>query len=71
MSRFLDRLKTRLYYPPVDKPRLANGKVDVPQVLGNAVEKIVKLIPAEVVAGYSALIYLASHVTMVSHLLWA
>jgi len=45
MSIFLDRFKTRLYYPPVDKPRLAGGKLDVAQVAGNAVEKIVKLIP--------------------------
>jgi hypothetical protein len=70
MSIFLDRFKTRLYYPPVDKPRLAGGKLDVAQVAGNAVEKIVKLIPAEVVAGYSALIYLASHVTDESLHIW-
>jgi hypothetical protein len=63
MSEFTDRFKTRLYYPPVDKPKLASGTVDISQVAANAVEKIVKLIPAEVVAGYSLLIYFALHVT--------
>jgi len=70
MSKFTDRFKTRLYYPPVDKPRLASGSVDVAQVAANAVEKIVKLIPAEVVAGYTVLVYFASHVTRESMHIW-
>jgi hypothetical protein len=70
MSRFTDRFKTRLYYPPVNKPRSASGAVDVPQAIGNAVEKIVKLIPGEIVAGYSALVYLASRVARESMHIW-
>src|SRR5208283_3127540 len=70
MSRFWDRFKTRLYYPPVNKPQLASGTTDVAQVAGNAVEKIVKLIPAEVIAAYYALIYLASDVARESWHIW-
>ena len=44
--------------------------MDVPQVVGNAVEKIVKLIPTEVVAGYSALVYFASNVARESWHIW-
>jgi hypothetical protein len=62
--------QSRLYLPPKDKPRLASGTVDVGQIAGKAVEKIVKLIPAEVVAGYSALIYFASNVARESWHIW-
>jgi hypothetical protein len=61
---------SRLYVPPKDKPSLATGAVDVGQIVGKAVEKIVKLIPGEVVAGYSALIYLASKVARESWHTW-
>jgi len=61
---------SRLYLPPKDKPKLASGEADVPKLLGKAVEKIVKLIPGEVVAGYSALIYLASNVVRESLHIW-
>lgn len=46
---------SRLYYPPINKPKLASGTgPDVDP--GEVARKIGKLIPSELVAGYAALV---------------
>jgi hypothetical protein len=62
--------KSRLYIPPVNKPKAADGSVDYAEVIGNAVKKVLKLIPFEVVAVYTAAVYVASDVTNASLHIW-
>ena len=52
---------SRLYYPPTAGSRLASGQASTGEVTKDNLEKVVKLVPAELITGYSALISAAAN----------
>ena len=52
---------SRLYYPPVVGSRLASGTATAQEAAQDTLEKVAKLIPAELITGYSGLISLSAN----------
>jgi len=51
---------SRLYYPPIAGSRLATGTANTKEKISDVLEKVAKIIPAELLTGYSGLISVCS-----------
>ena len=52
---------SRLYYPPAAGSRLASGNASRAEKSKDTLEKVAKMIPAELITGYSGLISLSAN----------